>query len=112
MVQFIKGQRIPLECGGQAEIISDGELGHGAQGKVYLVEYNGKNYAMKWYTSDKLINNDKFRRNLDKNINSGSPDASFVWPMFLTRKYDGSFGYLMDVIDTDRHISIQYVLKT
>ena len=41
------GERIPIEAGGEAVVSR--ELGRGGQGIVYLVRYNGREYALKWY---------------------------------------------------------------
>ena len=44
---FTKGSRIPLQNGQSAEVIA--KLGEGGQGSVYKVDYDGKDYALKWY---------------------------------------------------------------
>lgn len=38
------GERIPIEAGGEAVVSR--ELGRGGQGIVYLVRYNGREYAL------------------------------------------------------------------
>ncbi len=90
MNDFTQGTKIPLKIGGQA--IVKKKLGEGGQGAVYLVEYTGKQYALKWYTKkpDK-----KFLDNLDHNIKKGKPNDAFLWPEILTEQFNGSFGYLM-----------------
>lgn len=50
------GERIPIEAGGEAVVSR--ELGRGGQGIVYLVRYNGREYALKWY----FISRIKIRR--------------------------------------------------
>ena len=47
------GERIPIEAGGEAVVSR--ELGRGGQGIVYLVRYNGREYALKWYFILSLI---------------------------------------------------------
>lgn len=68
------------------------ELGRGGQGIVYLVDYNGKEYALKWYIMEYP---DAFYENLERNIKNGSPSPAFLWPEALSERQFGSFGYLM-----------------
>ena len=42
------GERIPIEAGGEAVVSR--ELGRGGQGIVYLVRYNGREYALESFT--------------------------------------------------------------
>ncbi len=94
MFSFSKGQSIPISIGEEAEIIE--KLGEGGQGAVYKVSYMNKEYALKWYNLN-MKNPDKFYRNLENNINKTSPSDAFLWPKFITSRYAGSFGYLMDL---------------
>ena len=87
---FEHGTTIPLKTGGQATVKK--KLGEGGQGAVYLVEYSGKQYALKWYTKRP---SDKFLKNLENNISNGKPHDAFLWPEIVTEQFDGSFGYLM-----------------
>ena len=90
------GERIPIEAGGEAVVSR--ELGRGGQGIVYLVRYNGREYALKWYFISRIKNPEAFRNNLRKNIEDGAPEGGkqFIWPLFLTEtKRNGAFGYLM-----------------
>ena len=90
------GERIPIEAGGEAVVSR--ELGRGGQGIVYLVRYNGREYALKWYFISRIKNPEAFRNNLRKNIEDGAPEGGkqFIWPLFLTEtKKNGAFGYLM-----------------
>ena len=81
---------------------SDGnKLGGGGQGNVYRVKYHGKTYALKWYTAKTIIQMKDFKNNLRRNTKSESPDECFVWPQHFAEN-DQSYGYLMDIIDTDR----------
>ncbi len=96
MNEFIKGQKIDVVSGGQLEIIE--KLGEGGQGIVYRVEYEGKEYALKWYFEKKLGDRiDSFYMNIQNNIKEGSPDDVFLWPQKITEYYEDSFGYLMDL---------------
>ena len=94
------GERIPIEAGGEAVVSR--ELGRGGQGIVYLVRYNGREYALKWYFISRIKNPEAFRNNLRKNIEDGAPEGGkqFIWPLFLTEtKKNGAFGYLMRLQD-------------
>ena len=41
--------------------IPNRELGRGGQGIVYLVRYNGREYALKWYFISRIKNPEAFR---------------------------------------------------
>ncbi len=95
-------ERIPIESGGEAVV--QRELGRGGQGIVYLVRYQGKQYALKWYFVSRIKNPTAFRENLRRNIRDGAPEggSQFIWPLFLTeQKKNGAFGYLMDLIPSN-----------
>ncbi len=88
------GTKINLEDGrGSVEIVR--KLGEGGQGYVYVVNYNGKPMALKWYKKGVLKNPDAFRKNLINNIQQGAPTSNFLWPLAITQRYDDSFGYIM-----------------
>ena len=70
----------------------DKELGRGGQGIVYLVDYCGGDYALKWYTRSY---SDAFYNNLKTNAAAGAPCPTFLWPLAVTEKQLGSFGYIM-----------------
>ncbi|MBQ8928131.1 MAG: serine/threonine protein kinase [Oscillospiraceae bacterium] len=96
MVELQIGQYIEMEYGGAARVLK--VLGSGGQGIVYLVEFNGINYALKWYDVDKIRNPRAFRDNIETNIRDGAPSEKFLWPKYLTKPLEtGGFGYLMDV---------------
>ena len=92
---FQKGDVVDLVGGGRVEILD--KLGEGGQGIVYKVLLDGKEYALKWYTNSAISNNDTFYKNLKVNINSGSPSAKFLWPLYLTQKQNGSYGYIKNL---------------
>ncbi|GHV93457.1 hypothetical protein AGMMS50268_39600 [Spirochaetia bacterium] len=94
-MEFTPGTKISLMYGNSAEIIR--KLGKGGQGIVYEVKIDGKPYALKWYTNEKIIHNTNFKKNLKNNIQKGSPDKRFLWPLYLTDDVDGSYGYIMDL---------------
>lgn len=68
------------------------EIGRGGQGIVYLVEYDNSDYAFKWYIIDY---SSQFYANLEKNIEMGAPNQSFLWPLAISKRQYGSFGYIM-----------------
>lgn len=99
MAELRRGQRVPIAVeggtgtAGECEILE--ELGRGGQGIVYKVRYNGELYALKWYFGEKLSRPDLFYQNLENNILNGAPTDAFLWPLEITQKINGSFGYLM-----------------
>lgn len=90
MAELKSRMKVALSSGGQVEIIK--ELGRGGQGIVYLVSVDGAQMALKWYLNDP---GDKFYKNLERNINSGAPSDAFLWPEYITKHENGSFGYVM-----------------
>lgn len=92
---YPKGHKIPLANGSYAEIIQ--KLGEGGQGVVYRVSVGGREYALKWYHKGSVQNPKKFYQNLENNINSGAPTKAFLWPLYLTKPVDESFGYVMEL---------------
>ncbi|MDR0652204.1 MAG: serine/threonine-protein kinase [Synergistaceae bacterium] len=94
MKEFPKGHRIKVVSGSELEVVN--KLGEGGQGIVYRVNYNGKEFALKWYFP-KLQNPVDFYDNIRSNIAQGAPTRSFLWPLEITERQDGSFGYLMNL---------------
>ena len=92
MIELSKGTKITLSNGGYVTIKK--ELGRGGQGIVYLVDYNGKDVALKWYLN---APDSCFYTNLNNNILNGAPSDAFLWPKALAERQQGSFGYLMDL---------------
>ncbi|MDR2086980.1 MAG: serine/threonine-protein kinase, partial [Dysgonamonadaceae bacterium] len=90
MEDFKQGTQIPLKIGGQVTVRK--KLGEGGQGAVYLVEYTGKQYALKWYPKSPDA---KFLKNIENNIRHGKPGEAFLWPEQLVGPYEGSYGYIM-----------------
>lgn len=96
MAKLKANDRVKMKYGDEAIVIS--ELGSGGQGTVYRVRYNGKEYALKWYHSGVFGDkSEEFYKNLENNITKGAPSPSFLWPLYITKTYDNSFGYLMDL---------------
>ncbi len=90
MKEFKLTDKIELKVGGS--VIVKKKLGEGGQGVVYLVELNGSEYALKWYTQPCK---QEFYDNLDNNIRNGAPTNAFLWPQFLTVLKGKHFGYIM-----------------
>lgn len=92
MATLKKGDRIPLlGLSQQVKIIE--YLAEGGQGEVYRVEYNGGEYALKWYS--RITPSDAFYNNLAHNIQMGPPAEYYLWPLAVTKKTGGRFGYIM-----------------
>lgn len=92
---YPKGYKIPLANGANAVIKK--KLGEGGQGVVYLVELGGRDYALKWYHKGTIHDPDVFYSNLENNIGKGAPTKAFLWPLYITKRLDGSFGYIMEL---------------
>ena len=84
MPELSTGTRITLSNGGYVTI--NKELGRGGQGIVYLVDYQGKPKALKWYLNAPGQN---FYNNLSSNILNGSPSNAFLWPETITERQKG-----------------------
>lgn len=89
-MELTEGTEIKLLNGKTCTI--NKELGRGGQGIVYLVDYCGGDYALKWYTKDYSID---FYENLKNNATAGAPNNAFLWPLAISEKQFGSFGYVM-----------------
>ncbi len=97
MAELAQNTIIELTDGKTCQVVK--ELGRGGQGIVYLVNYNGGKYALKWY-----IQNCKpaFYANLENNVKSGAPNDSFLWPLAITKPNQyNSFGYIMKLRPTE-----------
>ncbi len=100
MSELNTGMKIELDDGmGTIEIIR--KLGEGGQGYVYLVDYLGKQMALKWYKKGTIKDIDIFRKNLQNNIREKAPTKSFLWPIAITRIYYDTFGYIMNLRPAD-----------
>ncbi len=85
------GDNIPVAGGKKISIIDF--IDEGGQGEVYRVEMEGETCALKWYS--KITPSDDFYDNLLHNIRMGSPAGCFLWPLAVTEKINGKFGYIM-----------------
>ena len=84
------GQKVNLTIDVQATVVK--ELGRGGQGIVYLVKLGGQNMALKWYIVQPSAD---FYNNLINNVLNGAPSDAFIWPEYVTKRENGSFGYIM-----------------
>lgn len=84
---------VPLLNGGYVTVLE--KLGEGGQGAVYRVNYNGSDYALKWYHPNAVNDRDAFYKNLQHNAEIGAPSNMFIWPLYITEVVDDSFGYVM-----------------
>lgn len=112
MVELNIGDTIEMEYGGDAKILK--LIGSGGQGNVYLVEFNGSQYALKWYDVGKMRDPQLFRQNLRNNIKDGAPSENFLWPLYMTKdREDGCFGYVMNLrpAEYDSFVSILNTYK-
>lgn len=92
MSELKTGTRVQLTNGKSCTVKK--ELGRGGQGIVYLVDYGGKDYALKWYIKEY---NDLFLDNLEKNTKNGAPTKNFLWPLAVAKRQYDSFGYVMQL---------------
>lgn len=90
MAELTVGMQVKLKGGATCTVKK--ELGRGGQGIVYLVSYNGKDYALKWYIK---TYSDAFYENLERNVKRTAPSDTFLWPEAITERQYDSFGYLM-----------------
>lgn len=90
MSELSKGTKVKFTNGSSCTIKK--ELGRGGQGIVYLVDFNGNDYALKWYH---VPYPDAFYTNLKKNTEAGAPSESFIWPLAVTERQNESYGYMM-----------------
>lgn len=101
-----KGQIVHLTTGGMTCTVIE-ELGRGGQGTVYKVDLGGKKMALKWYH---IPPDEKFYKNLQKNVDAGAPSDAFIWPEFLTVMENGSYGYVMKLRPSGYYEFGQYLL--
>ncbi len=103
-MRFKKNESFKDEQGNKIEILD--LLGEGGQGIVYLVSYEGKQYALKCYL-EKVSSDFKF--NLKNNISKGSPSKNFLWPKKIFDFKDGTIGYIMDLREKEYCSFIKYL---
>ena len=108
MYALTQGQQIPLKNGDYIKIIEP--IGKGGQGEVYSVDWNGSQYALKWYTNKSILSDEMFYHNLErlrKETESNKVHQNilldyFTLPIILTEKKESQYGYVMKLIDTKK----------
>jgi DNA-binding helix-hairpin-helix protein with protein kinase domain len=72
-------------------------LGAGGQGEVYLVEWGGAQFALKWFYAHTAT--DDQRASLERLVATRAPNERFLWPLDMAVTDHGAasrgFGYLM-----------------
>lgn len=107
MPSLVKGERIPtIKLTEAAEIIE--YLAEGGQGEVYKVNYNGRLCALKWYK--RPAPPDAFYENLAGNVKKGAPNEHYLWPLMLTARYKGSYGYIMELRPDKYHECSEFMM--
>lgn len=96
-MQELKRGDVLAAAGGSITV--EKELARGGQGIVYLAQFGGKKYALKWFFED-YIQNEKFIRNIKRNVEKGSPGKAFIWPLLFVEDARGK-GYLMELYPDD-----------
>lgn len=108
-VALAAGTRIRTEFGHEVQVIE--KLGQGGQGAVYRVAYGSQEKALKWYWPDVFPFPERFLNNLRHNVLEGAPTSQFVWPLDLTLTYEGSYGYVMDLVPTGYYEAKRLLLR-
>lgn len=94
MPSLDRGERIPtINSSDVVEVID--YIAEGGQGEVYKVNYKGSVRALKWYKNP--VPPMAFYDNLANNVKRGAPNEHFLWPLVLTARYKGSYGYVMEL---------------
>lgn len=108
MPSLMRGENIPTINLAETVTIID-YLAEGGQGEVYKVDYNGKLCALKWYK--RPAPPDAFYENLAQNVKKGAPNEHYLWPLMLTAKYKGSYGYIMELRPEQYHEFGEFLLN-
>jgi serine/threonine protein kinase len=75
-------------------------LGAGGQGAVYAADFQGTQFAVKWYHPSYAAVDQGLRRRLSRAIERGAPNGTFLWPIDIVEiPGQKSFGYLMRLRD-------------
>lgn len=101
MALLNKGDKIKLTGKTGAAIVEE-FLAEGMQGEIYKVKYQGKYYALKYYKN--VVNMATMRTIIQNNLEQGSPDKNFLWPLYITEMdhEKKTFGYLMELYDSTK----------
>ncbi len=102
--QLRKNDCLPCEVG-TVRIVSSENVGTGAQGEVYVVELNGKLYALKMFF-DKGTK--ELRSNLRALIKNPVRSSSFAWPLYEV-EYQDRYGYIMELVPKEYRTIAEWV---
>lgn len=94
--QLREGEVLPgVFSGGHARV--DRLIGEGGQGWVYVATFEGRPYALKWYTPTMVAADPNLWSRLRKAVDRGAPSDRFLWPFELVTRPNSTrqFGYLM-----------------
>jgi len=108
MPSLVRGERIPTINLSETVTVIE-YLAEGGQGEVYKVDYDGKQCALKWYK--RPVPPDVFYENLASNVKKGAPNEHYLWPLMLTAKYKGSYGYIMELRPQKYHEFGEFLLN-
>lgn len=103
---LVKGSIITFTDGSKGTILR--ELGEGGQGVVYLMNYQGRQMAFKWYKEQPSKG---FISNLKNNASVGAPSDEFLWPLAVSNDEYGSVGYLMKLRPEGFYDMSQFLLN-
>lgn len=93
--QFSKGQKISSPSGTEYKI--EEYINGGAQGDVYRVSSEGKDWALKWYHSAQATAEQ--RKSLEALVLKGAPTEKFLWPLEIVSSQNfNDFGYIMPLL--------------
>ena len=107
--------RYSVSVGDELNLVHDGgkvkllkKLKEGGQGKIFLTNYDGKKYVVKWYNS--FHGSSPTQRKLIDELVSLAPRMpdEFVWPQDIVVKPPGKgegFGYLMPFVDLKNNVT-------
>lgn len=97
---------MPLLTPGTTITVSDGSsltviayIKAGGQGEIYRITHHpsGKTMALKWYIDNRILRNSAFRHSLWINCGLPAPSKAFLWPKAVTERYNGHYGYIMEL---------------
>ena len=95
---------MPALAPGNVIKVSDGSsltivayIASGGQGEVYKVHRKPEDdfLALKWYTNDTILRSNRFRQTLSALCSRKAPSDTFLWPIAITERFRGGYGYVM-----------------
>jgi len=105
---FTKGQKISSPSGLEYKI--EEYIGGGAQGEVYRVSSDGKDWALKWTFPH--VATEEQKKSIETLIANGSPTDKFLWPLVLvTSSKTQGYGYIMPLRPKNYHKFSDLLMK-